>query len=150
MGSAGDLAAPWTLVPSGELPVGPPVAGRFDDDAVPDVVYTVDRRIVVRFGLGDGSFAPPIDTGLEPDDYGIAAIDVDGDGRDELVGGSDIISFSSDGLPLVHATFDKGNHHYPFRLAEAADLNGDGLLDILLMTEGGQEPPAIHLVLSNP
>lgn len=46
--------------------------------------------------------------------------------------------------------FDVGCGHYATVLVDAADANGDGLLDIVLGTAYGQDVGAVHLILSNP
>lgn len=141
---------PVTIEDSSFGYLGSPAAGRFDGDAIPDIAHTLDGRLVVRGGLGDGSFGSPVTTSLDPASWGLAAADVDGDGRDELVGGADVISFDADGFPLVDARFDIGQQQHEIASVEFIDINDDGLLDFILFSDDGQEPPSIHLVVSNP
>lgn len=129
---------------------GPPVAGRFDGDGVPDLAYTLGGHLLLRFGLGDGTFGPPLSTSLAPAGHGLAGVDVDADGRDELVGSRDVISFTPEGVPWIDAQFDVGYDQYGLRSVEVIDFNDDGLLDFVFFSGWGQAPPSIHLVISNP
>jgi hypothetical protein len=133
----------WVLEESGEF--GGVVLGDFDGGGALDVAYWRDSDLVMAFGLGDGTLMGP--EVIEPAmDVPVAAADLDGDGRSEIVGSSSVRA-STTGETWV---FDVGCGHYATKLASTLDVNDDGLQDIVLSTGYGQKRGAVHLVLSNP
>ena len=120
--------------------------GDFDDDGVVDLALgNIDAGVVrILLGDGDGSFtaAPPVDLeALAPEEecfcveiWGIAAGDLDGDGRDDLVLSdrfeNRIFSVLSnpDGSFTPKGPFATGNEGNPISVA-LGDLDADGDLD---------------------
>ncbi len=140
----GGLGSPAQL--DADDSVGLAVPGHFDGDAILDLAYLRAGEVVRRPGLGDGSFGPAELLASAGADSPLGAFDLDGDGVDELVGSAAV---------LVVATgewveFGVGCGHYATVLVDAADVNDDGLLDIVLGTGYGQDVGAVHLILSNP
>lgn len=121
-------------------------AGDFDDDGVVDLgLGNVDAGTVrILLGEGDGTFvaAPPLD--LEPLDpeeecfcveiWGIAAGDLDGNGRDDLVVSDRFenrlfsVLSNPDGSFTPKGPFATGNEGNPISVA-LGDLDADGDLD---------------------
>ncbi len=119
-------------------------SGDFDDDGTADLALgNVDAGTVrVLLGDGDGTFTPlpPVDLeALEPDCFcveiwGIAAGDLDADGRDDLVLSDrfenrlfSVIS-NADGTLTAKGPFTTGNEGNPISV-ELGDLDADGELD---------------------
>jgi hypothetical protein len=91
--------------------------------------------VSVLFGNGNGTFQPPIRyTSGDANGGGIAAGDVNGDGRTDVV----VANYSSVGVLLGNAdgTFQSApvfsSGVFPDASAVAADLNGDGKLDLII------------------
>jgi len=115
------------------------VAGDFDGDGRSDLVI-VDATNVVSFfhGLGDGTFAAPIDSGNERGANGDSMSAVVGDLN---LDGKPDIAFTGLGLPAVlflgqgDGTFQSSSmmEESPLVVSLAiADLNGDGKPDLVL------------------
>lgn len=142
-----------TLLPGGTFPVaGRPISlavGDFDGDGVADLASlgTADRwpepfvmGVSVLPGNGDGSFGPPIELPagacvrtLTHLWQGLAAADLDGDGRSDLaaVNPADdtlIVFLSRDDFaaPVAYAALGAENG------IAAADLDGDGRTDVAI------------------
>lgn len=155
--TAGGFAPSFTLPASGP---GSCVIADLDGDGKPDLAFvdassqsvTVYRNVSTNSALlGAPSFAPRIDLPFPPgtgtNAYRLRAADLDGDGRLDLIAcevdGSNVTVFHNVALPGSLATnsfepaFDlpAGND---CRFATAADLDGDGRVDIVALNYGDQ------------
>lgn len=116
------------------------VAADFDGDGLSDFATTCDNyQIRVNINRGGGTFTetgyivgpdPPVDVGA----WSIAADDLDGDGRPDLIVGDSlsqkvaVLRNHGDGTFEPYVAYDAGS--FPFRLA-VADMDGDGFKDIV-------------------
>jgi len=144
------------------------VTGDFNGDHVPDLAIFCSNQnstpptaeLSVLLGNGDGTFQPPLVTSLASltfsdnspsysagyNDYPILALDVNGDGRTDIVFngyGPDlelsnytgpscnviVLFAAADGTLGAPATLATG---LGYLVAAAADINGDGIPDLLL------------------
>jgi hypothetical protein len=122
-----------------DQPIAADVAD-FTGDGIPDLVVCNYESTSVSFfrGLGDGIFAAPqnLTVGARPHD--VLAADLNRDGKLDLVvaneglaqGGGDVCTLLGDGQGgfAPPAFFATGRNP---RNAEVADLDGDGLLDVV-------------------
>lgn len=140
-----DGAADFVELP--RIPTGPqPTLGALADldlDGVLDVACTTSGdRIALFFGLGDGTFAPPVELAAGIGVGAIEVADLDGDGRPDLVNAS----FSTDEI-VVRLGAGGGAFLGPkvYRTGggpsdiDAADIDGDGRLDLVVATPGTQD-----------
>jgi FG-GAP-like repeat/Bacterial Ig-like domain (group 3) len=112
-------------------------------DGKPDVVagfvssLTGLDGVSVLLGNGDGTFQPPIVTGVGNDAAGIASIaiqDLDGDGRPDVVladGNARVLLSNGDGTFQPIQKNHAGSLAYTSTVA-VADLNGDGKPDVVM------------------
>jgi hypothetical protein len=130
------------------------VTGDFNGDGITDVAVGVSPSfgssgasgVYVLFGQANGTLAAPvkIDASLNP--AGLAAADINGDGKADLVV-ADQGTFSSGTTPqvngAVHVYFGNANGTFTtgaspitsatnYSLVALGDLNGDGKLDLIL------------------
>jgi len=108
--------------------------GDFDGDAIPDIVAAVGDAVSFVKGNGDGSFQPPQSfmAGVSID--GLAAADLNKDGKLDLVAadqleGADVLLGNGDGTFAAPAYIFDGSQ--PLSVA-LGDLNRDGNLDLVL------------------
>jgi uncharacterized protein (TIGR03437 family) len=108
-------------------------AADFNGDGIPDLV----SQGGIALGKGDGSFQAPIPSSSAGIPYYIAAADVTGDGRVDMVtaaGGStvSIAPGKGDGTLLPPILESGGFYSYP---GIAVDLDGDGRLDLVVVSQ---------------
>jgi hypothetical protein len=153
-------AAAFAPEPGISTATGPIAVGDFNRDGRPDLVVAENssRSSIFSFyrGLGDGTFSPAVTTASNfPIGYLIAG-DFNGDGKLDLFAGSSGngeggiatgLTFLGNGAGhfMQHEDFSGGGD-FPGAAAATADLNGDGILDIVYTGEiGGQYTMFIHL-----
>jgi hypothetical protein len=132
-----------TGIVNGPVPVAA-VTADFNGDGKPDVAVanaTFDANSVgVLLGNGDGSFAPPVDYPTSPESMGIAAGDLNGDGKPDLVT-ADRGPRSTNDPGDVSVLLNRGDGTFAPAVAYAAggrpvdvviaDFNGDGKPDLM-------------------
>jgi len=129
--------------PTGNVP-SPSETGDFDLDGHTDVAVanTAGSSVSILLGNGDGTFAPHQEIALAASPRGIAVLDLDGDADLDVaaaqIGGSDLVLLFNDGGGVFGspAPFGAGDGS-PWALA-AGDFTEDGLLDLVVGTQGGQ------------
>ncbi|MGZ4808880.1 MAG: FG-GAP repeat domain-containing protein [Thermoanaerobaculia bacterium] len=140
MFAAGDGEAgfqPAVMIASGGI--NAMVSGDFDGDGILDFAAAYETRfgipLTIFRGRGDGTFVEERTTTLSLHGPLVAA-DLDGDGRDEIIGsnyaaGSPIAIQWGDGRYTTLATSDVMETGFGNPIA-AADLNGDGAPDVVV------------------
>jgi hypothetical protein len=131
----------------GTFSAGPPISGIFaqaltagdvNGDDIPDIVWTSFNSASFARGLGNGTFAAPLQTLLVNNNWGrLEVADLDGDGRD------DVVTIGSHSPPIPHLAVLKGQAAGPLLLVSEqdtsesivdinlADTNEDGTLDLV-------------------
>jgi hypothetical protein len=136
---AGDAYVPSSGAPVSEEQTAGVVAGRFDDDASPDLITLNpgSRTVGLLRGIPGGGFADPIRVPVDELPRRALGADLDDDGRDELIvlGPDGVVVYRLEGNRLVPVSrFDTGLD--PTGIS-AADLDADGNLDLLMGNELG-------------
>ncbi|MCC7012489.1 MAG: VCBS repeat-containing protein [Planctomycetes bacterium] len=150
-GLGGGSLAPAVVIDVGAQP-GQPRCLDVDGDGHRDLIVTASvagtRRLVLRRGFGDGSFAPASDVTLPYGGAELAIADLDGDSRPEaVVAGFDASSSLYVGKLQVCANLG-GSFAAPFTRAignepqniALVDVDADGRCDVLVAHSGGDGP----------
>ncbi len=140
-GKGGFSAAPGSPFPAGHSPNDIAV-GDFNRDGRLDLAFAnhETQHVTVLLGDGRGRFSPaphsPFTVVVRPHPHGIAAGDFNGDGNPDLVTDSwaedrlEILFGDGKGSFTTPGTYVAVGKH-PYQRVRAADLNGDGTVDIV-------------------
>ena len=117
-------------------------------DGKADVVTDNNRGISVLIGDGSGNFAPHLDYQGSAGAASIAAGDVNGDGKIDVIsvtdGARSVNAFLNDGSGHFPSHVDSSMHNEPFHLA-VGDFNGDGKLDVVTANRGTTHAASVLL-----
>jgi len=123
---AGHFPSSVTSPPSGVESLNGDVVGDLNEDGIPDVVGG-GGQAAIWLGRSDGTFANPMHTLLRPAG-GLLLADLTGDGHlDLLTSSGELLQGRGDGTFLPGRLINVG-----FNAAAAADMDRDGLLDVVL------------------
>lgn len=138
------------------IPVAPYLAlGDFTGDGKPDIAISGNGQISVLINNGDGTLKSPVNYSLSGNIQTLAAADLNGDGKLDLVaslaGTSANISVllgNGDGTFGIPINYTSGLLSIYGASIAVADLNGDGKLDLAL-TNSEAPANAVGILLGN-
>jgi hypothetical protein len=139
----GTFKAPITAASQG----GAPVVGDFNGDGIPDLAISAVPASIL-LGKGDGTFQTPVFSGnVFFAGFGVAAGDLNGDGKLDVIAGSNdgIFVMLGDGRGNLSNPVDIGFGPNPVQVA-LADVNGDKKLDAVVLDSLGS---AFWVLLGN-
>jgi hypothetical protein len=139
-GPAGTFASPVHLAAGTATSVA---VGDFDKNGLLDVVAANGGGVTVFPQTSPRSFAAPVDIGLFQGAFKVAVEDVDRDGHDDIIA----VPWGSNADNLVHILINDTHgsftlseetlNHYGYDDLKLADLNGDGIDDMLVVSGQG-------------
>lgn len=123
--------------------------GDFDGDGKGDLVRVAANRVYLRRGGGDGTFVVPVETAVPPGTslftLTLVTGDFNNDGRDDIAGDAFVLLGQTSGVftRLMTSTFPV------MAPALAADLNGDGELDMIRVENKNTAQGLLYVQLGN-
>jgi hypothetical protein len=142
-----------------DSPTGPSFAiGDFNGDGIPDLVVASSGGdgLSVLLGNGDGTFQTAVIVDNSGAIYGIATADVNGDGNLDLVVadgstetalyGINVLYGNGDGTFGSPSNYPVTTNSLPLNSVAVADLNGDGVIDIVA---AGDEISTVSVLLGS-
>ena len=131
--------------------------GDLNGDKIPDIVIAKGRHwpLVDRVLINDGHgrFTAHNLGEIADRSYSVTLTDIDGDGDLDVVVGNDAPDpkrvYANDGSGHFHELSTFGQPEWETRLATAADLNGDGLPDIIVANRTGSRVKGSNYVCLN-
>ena len=156
LGKGDGTFQPVVTYPTGAAPVFSGIAlavGDLNADGKPDIVVTTAGSLDVLMGNGDGTFQAPVTYSLGG--FGVAIADVNGDGIPDLVVGTGSeYKLSFTGYLVVLLGKGDGTFSTPWLYESVAaiaynpmvaDVNGDGIPDLLAVTSSTEETVSVLL-----
>lgn len=161
LGNGDGTFTPGTSIP-GTSTINPVLAvADFNGDGRPDVLEQGSGTLLVLLGNGDGSFQAPISSPLVQGLGSVAAVDLNGDGKADVVGmccsggvtyGSTLFVYISkgDGTFSPAVQYNLGFvPQYPGASLTVGDFNGDGKIDAAVSASGSTQAGEEIVFLGN-
>ncbi len=128
--------APPQSYPAGTLATSLAI-GDFNRDGVADIAIGNYNSIQLLLGKGDGTFSQGLSISFPDGVPGrLAAADLNGDGKLDLVAGAAILLGHGDGTFASAVIYSSGAAPGFGDTVAVGDFNGDGILDVCLSTSG--------------
>jgi len=139
----------------------PLAAGDFDGDRHLDVAVGIMHEIALLFGKGDGTFRQTVRgvilvSGSSLPVHRYRAADLDRDGKSDIlaIGGNHAVVYLGREIDPLEGLPRSPSAVLPLagagRFIEAADMNGDGALDVVTQAASPQGPAAIQVFRADP
>jgi len=104
----------------------------FNADGLLDVVTTNGKTLSLRMNVGNRQFGPIVEHQV-PGSHATVAADIDGDGDIDLAAGNPLVVLLNDGTGTLTKYGEYAINGY---YLQAADMNGDGRIDIVNNADG--------------
>lgn len=138
------------------IEASPSVVADFNNDGFMDVATgnSTSGTISVALGDGTGHFLSVQNIDAPPRPHGIVALDIDGDGDLDIAvaaeNGESVELYLNDGNGVFSEDgYVAANDGYPKYGLGAGDMNGDGIIDLVVGTASSSHPNKIIVLLGN-